>query len=200
MNLSQFFRKRARRRRGVHKTRRKGWRAHGSEVLWPSMGWRAFFRYMVLQVLRLADNPHRVALGVAVGVWVSWTPFLGFHNLAIVTICWLTGASILAGLASAFIGNPWTFPFMWWSAYELGQRVLGLHHVKVLNILEGLTLHKLLAHLWPLVKLVFLPTLTGAAILGFINAAIFYWLALRAMQAYTARRAKRWAEQHGHWQ
>lgn len=200
MSFPRYFNQRVRRRRGVHKTHRLDWRSNVVELLWPSMGWRAFARYLVLQVLRLADNPHKVALGVAVGIFVSWTPLLGFHNLLIVILCWICGASILAGLASAFLGNPWTLPLMWWSAYELGQRVLGLHHVKVLKVLESLTFHKLWAHLWPLLKLVFLPTMLGAVILGFVSGAVSYWLTLVMMRAYTARRAKRWAERHGTWQ
>ena len=199
MNISKWFNKRVRRRRGVHKDKRRGWQAHGTEMLWPSMGWRAFGRYMVLKILRLADNPHRVALGVAVGVFVSWTPLFGVHNLLIILLCWILGASILAGLAGSFVGNPWTLALMWWSSYEIGQRVLGLNHVKVLKVLESLTLDKLWAQLWPLLRDVFLPTLLGAGILGLITGALSYWLVLVMMKAYSARRAKRWAEQHGRW-
>jgi uncharacterized protein (DUF2062 family) len=192
--LKKWFRKRPRRRRGVHQSRWRGRLRHVREFFWPSMGHRAMARYVLLRVIRLAENPHKVALGVAVGVFVSWTPLLGLHNLLIILICWLLGASILAGLAAALVGNPWTFPLMWWGSYELGNRLLGTRHVDVVKVFEGMTLDRFWHHLWPLLKVVFLPVGLGAVPLGLVSAGLCYWLTLKLMKTYHLRRAARWAE------
>ncbi|MGB8287975.1 MAG: DUF2062 domain-containing protein [Rhizobium ruizarguesonis] len=48
-------------------------------VFWPSKGLLRSIRYIAIRVLRLKATPHAVAAGVAAGVAVSCTPFLGFH-------------------------------------------------------------------------------------------------------------------------
>ena len=48
-------------------------------AIWPRMGFRRLLRYLKLKLVRLSASPYSIAAGVAVGVGVSWTPFLGVH-------------------------------------------------------------------------------------------------------------------------
>ena len=48
---------------------------------------------MKLRLLRLSASPHSIAAGVAIGIAVAWTPFLGVH--------------IIIALAIAFILRAW---------------------------------------------------------------------------------------------
>ena len=47
--------------------------------LWPRRGWKRAMDYVRHRVSRLSGSPHSVALGFAVGVFASFTPFMGFH-------------------------------------------------------------------------------------------------------------------------
>ena len=52
------------------------------EVVYPKRGWRRGIEYLGHRVRRLPDTPHRIALGISCGVFVSFTPFFGIHILA----------------------------------------------------------------------------------------------------------------------
>ena len=49
---------------------------------------KTFFIYRVLHV---DDTPHRIALGVAAGIFIAWTPTIGFQMLLtiLLAIAWL---------------------------------------------------------------------------------------------------------------
>ena len=62
-----------------------------------------------------------MSLGLATGVAISFTPFIGLHALLAMFISWVIGGSMAAALIGTLFGNPWTFPFIWYLTYEIGQ-------------------------------------------------------------------------------
>ena len=66
-----------------------------------------------------------IALGFAAGVFVSCTPFLGFHLIMASLVAWIVGGSIVAAVLGTFIGNPITYPIFWFITYEVGSLMLG---------------------------------------------------------------------------
>ena len=90
-------------------------------IIWPHIGWRRSAIYMWHRVARLPGTPYSVAAGLACGVAVSCTPFVGFHLLLGVLIAWLIGANVLASVIGTAAGNPWTFPIIWLWTNEFGQ-------------------------------------------------------------------------------
>ena len=81
-----------------------------------------FFAYRVLGV---NDTPHRIALGVAVGMFIAWTPTVGVQMGLTVVVCALVGANKVVGLPWVWISNPATMlPIYYWN-YRLGRLVLG---------------------------------------------------------------------------
>ena len=96
------------------------------EALWPSMGIRRLLSYYKHRIARLPGTPYYIAAGFATGVAISFTPFIGFHLMLAGLITWILGGSLVAmTLGTLVAGNPWTFPFIWVSSYELGQTMLG---------------------------------------------------------------------------
>jgi uncharacterized protein (DUF2062 family) len=95
------------------------------EFIWPSMGWRRTFRYFKLRILRLQDHPKKIARGIASGVSVCFTPLPFTHFIQSVLLAALTRGNVLAALIVSWIGNPWTYPFMWWAAYKVGVYTFG---------------------------------------------------------------------------
>ena len=90
-------------------------------LIWPHIGWRRSATYLWHRVARLPGTPYSVAAGLACGVAVSCTPFVGFHILLGALIAWLVGANVLASVIGTSVGNPWTFPVIWIWIHELGQ-------------------------------------------------------------------------------
>ena len=99
---------------------------HVREALWPSMGIARAVRYYKHRIARLPGTPYYIASGFATGVAISFTPFVGFHLMIAGLITWILGGSLVSmALGTLISGNPWTFPFIWLSSYELGQMMLG---------------------------------------------------------------------------
>ena len=88
---------------------------------------KAFFhfsrtkKYISLSIKRMKGSPHELALGLATGLALSFTPFIGLHALLAILISWIIGGSMAAAIIGTLFGNPWTFPFIWILTYEIGQ-------------------------------------------------------------------------------
>ncbi len=90
------------------------------QICWPTMGWRRAFRYIKLRVIRLPDTSKKIASGLAIGISVSFSPFIGTHLIQAALFAYLLRASVVSSLIGTIIGNPWTFPFMWWASISFG--------------------------------------------------------------------------------
>lgn len=90
------------------------------EFLWPRSGWRRSSEYLFHRVARLPGTPYSIAAGVACGVAISFTPFVGLHFILGGLWAWTIRANIVASAIGTAAGNPWTFPFIWLWLYELG--------------------------------------------------------------------------------
>ena len=95
------------------------------ELVLPRRGWRRGFEYLGHRVRRLPDTPHRIALGVACGVFSSFTPFYGLHFVFALVVARAIRANMIAALIGTAAGNPLTFPFIAPVALGLGRRILG---------------------------------------------------------------------------
>ena len=105
----------------------------------------------------MKGSSHEVALGLACGISVSFTPFLGLHALLAITLAWTLRGSMAAALIGTLFGNPWTFPFIWYFTYEIGQLfILANNHISAQYLLPNLK-HEMII-LFLLVKNIFLTT------------------------------------------
>ena len=78
-------------------------------------------KYINLSLKRMKGSPRDLAAGLATGLAISFTPFIGLHALLAILLAWIIGASMAAAIIGTLFGNPWTFPFIWYLTYELGQ-------------------------------------------------------------------------------
>ena len=78
-------------------------------------------KYISLSIKRMKGSPQALSLGLATGLSISFTPFIGLHALLAIFISWVIGGSMAAALIGTLLGNPWTFPFIWYFTFEIGQ-------------------------------------------------------------------------------
>jgi len=179
-----------------------------AETVYPRGGWMRAAGYVWHRLRRLPDPPHKIARGIAAGVFVCFTPFFGFHFVLATILAFLMQGNILAALLATFFGNPLTFPIIAAISVELGNWMLGYPRgiplSEIITAFSGASVEiwaNMVAIFTPDVThwdrlseffhRVFLPYLVGGIIPGIITAAIFYLLSHPVITAYQKARIKR---------
>jgi uncharacterized protein len=160
---------------------------------------RIFLRLGMHRLSRLRASPHEIALGCAIGAFISITPLLGVQTLLALLLAALLRASLPAAIVGTFLGNPLSWPLIWISTYATGLQMIGIEGVLDPAAFERGVVHvwaALIAHsphvldaamglLWP----VLLPMLAGSLPVGLLTAAIVYYIARNVVYAWRHRRA-----------
>ena len=154
--------------------------------LWPHIGWRRLGVYAMKRLTRLPGTPYSLAAGIACGVAISFTPFIGLHLILSVLLAYLLRAHLIAAAAGTLIGNPWTFPFIWLSTYKLGQMVLGSPAAEAAPV-EHWTIGKLFDDVGALIW----PMTIGGLLLGLMAGVVTYFVLVRVIAAYQEARRRR---------
>jgi uncharacterized protein (DUF2062 family) len=164
------------------------------ELVWPRKGFLRPPKYLMMRVLRLTASPHAVAVGVAAGVFVSWTPFIGVHFvMAFVITYLLSGNMVAAALGCAAFGNPLTYPFIWGITWEVGHLLLSRQDQMAGQTIDLAELfHKL--HFTELWKPVLEPMLIGAIPPAAVTSVALYVLTFYTVRGFQARRRARLME------
>ena len=154
--------------------------------LWPRAGWRRAGCYLLARLQRLPGSPHAIAAGLAAGVAVGLTPFLGLHLVLALGLAYLVGGNLLAAGLGTLVSNPWTLPLIWALTYRLGCLLLG-RPPRALHLLADLRPEALLGEVGPLLW----PMTVGAVPLAAAAWAATYLLAVRAVAAAREERRRR---------
>jgi uncharacterized protein (DUF2062 family) len=75
-------------------------------------------------VLQLDDPPWRIALALAVGVFISCTPTFGFQTLLALLVATVARLNRAATVTGAWLNLPWVAPFVYAGALKLGELLL----------------------------------------------------------------------------
>jgi len=189
----------------------RSWPQAIGQFIYPRGGWNRAFYYIIHRLRRLPDPPHRIARGVAAGVFVCFTPMFGFHFVLAAMLAYVMQANLLAALLATFFGNPITFPIIAAVSLELGQRMLGMpgdvflpqvfaefsrasveawHNFTAIFTDDVTRWNRLQEFFWR----VFWPYTVGGLIPGVITGVSVYMLTLPAVTAYQKRRVKKLKE------
>ena len=114
-------------------------------------------KYILLNLKRMKGSSHEIAIGLACGISVSFTPFLGLHALLAMTFAWILRGSMAAALIGTLFGNPWTFPIIWYSSYEIGKLFI-LDYAELNSVYLIPSLKDEMLVLFILIKNIFLTT------------------------------------------
>lgn len=75
-------------------------------------------------LLLLNDTPHRIALGMAIGLLIAWTPTVGIQTLLALPLAWLLRANLVAAVIGIYLSNPVTFLPMYWLQFRVGAGII----------------------------------------------------------------------------
>lgn len=79
---------------------------------------------LVNWLLMLDDTPHSIALGAAVGLWISFTPTIGLHMALVMGLSLLMRMNRAAALAAVWVNNPLTVIPVFFFNYLVGAWVM----------------------------------------------------------------------------
>jgi len=169
---------------------------------------RPVLRFVKFRLLHVDDSAQQMARGIAVGVFVAYSPFLGLHMLLALILAQLVRANKAVAVMAVWLSNPLTFAFIYYPSYLLGRLILPLLHQKPQVEPEQMreiftrtfSPSYMLAHIWTVdywkqAVAVFtkigIETCLGGVILGLIAAFVSYWLAFYFILGYRSRKAER---------
>ncbi len=161
------------------------------DFIWPRAGWKRATEYIFHRIARLNGTTHSIAAGVASGVAVSFTPFLGLHFLMGFVLAFIVRGNMIAAAIGTAIGNPWTFPFIFALTGQIGGSILGADFV---GELPNWSWNDAAADPWQyfVYFLKFLtPYLVGGIPVAIIVWAFIYYTMKLVLDTYQKRRMER---------
>lgn len=178
------------------------------QTLWPRTGWRRAGQYLWHRIVRLPDDPQRVARGVAAGIFACFGPYL-FHDYVIaVGLAWVLRGNVFAALVASCVNNPLTLPFFAALSVWLGQTLLGvgegLPSWQIVGFFGG-ALTDLVHNFWAMFTdarmhwlgldlffhKIYLPYLLGGTLIGIPAGLAAYIGVLSLVRAYRGLRTAR---------
>ena len=136
------------------------------------------------KVLMEHDNPHEIALGVAIGSFIGILPLYGLHTvLCLIALFLIPRANKLAILLGTNVSLPPTVATITWTAYDIGRLVLINKHYPPLS--------------WEYLKNFkfsngsefYYPLFIGSVVLGLLVAGILYLITWKIADRFRKRHA-----------
>lgn len=158
-------------------------------------------RFFIYRIFSLNDTPHRIALGVAIGIFITWTPTIGIQMVLTVALSWLLGANKLVGAPFVWISNPATIfpiygPNYWVGCKVLGSDFRGLTALENAITFNGGFIDRIQAW-FEATQAIFWELWVGSLIVGLVLAIITYFAMYRMIVVYR-RRLHAWQYKHTH--
>jgi uncharacterized protein (DUF2062 family) len=117
-------------------------------------------------ILTLDSHPGHISAALAVGVFISFTPFFGFHLVMAIVAAFVFRLNKVACITGTWLNNPFTVLPVTALSYKLGRILLGLPPCKI--TIRGLD--------WNFVKAHAASLILGSSVIGFIGAFISYFV------------------------
>ncbi|GAB4297556.1 MAG: DUF2062 domain-containing protein [Desulfuromonadia bacterium] len=134
-------------------------------------------RNSLLRLLNLNGHPARIAAGFGVGIFISFTPFFGFHTPLAVAFALLFRLNKVATITGAWVNTPLTVVPSLIVSHEIGRLILRTPPVPLRT--DSLDWR----YSVELIRGYGTTILLGSSIIGFcagmIGYALCYWLILR---------------------
>ncbi|MCF7804280.1 MAG: DUF2062 domain-containing protein [Candidatus Marinimicrobia bacterium] len=131
-------------------------------------------------LVTIHSSPRAIALGASLGIYVGFTPFVGFQTLLGITLATIFGCNRLAAAIGVNLHTPilWLWPGVFALEYRIGQWMLGGHSFPPFDMASlG----------WTSIFEVGLPILLGSAVIGIPAAIISYPILRKGVIKYHKR-------------
>ena len=83
-------------------------------------------RFVIYRILHADDTPHRLALGIALGIFLAWTPTIGFQMILVLLLAPTFRVNPLVGIPFVWVSNPLTMVPIYFANYWVGNKLLNI--------------------------------------------------------------------------
>ena len=125
--------------------------------------------------MKLDDPPHKLALAFALGIFIAFSPWIGFHVISCILFASLFRVSKFVVVTAAFVNNPWTIVPMYAFCIWLGMKVTGDTMAVPHIAWNELTLTSMYAILKPYLWSYLAGTIIVSTVAGVVSYFFFYW-------------------------
>jgi uncharacterized protein (DUF2062 family) len=136
---------------------------------------KRYIRDRLHSVVKLDDPPHKLAFAFALGIFISFSPWIGFHIISCILFAWFFRVSKFVVLTTAFVNNPWTivpmYAFCIWVGIKITGDDIAVPHIAWNELTMSTAYAVLKPYLWSFVT----GTLIVGAVAGVISYFLFYW-------------------------
>lgn len=160
---------------------------------------RSWLRRALHWLFHLRGSPEAVALGLALGIFIAFTPALGLQTISALTLATLLGASRPAALAGTLVTNPVTqlpislFTYWFGNLVWQGPPIERVRQALV-DALDGFAERPLfdlgdpVRQFAELSREVFVPLWIGGILLGFVAGGLSYVAVANLLRGVHRRR------------
>jgi uncharacterized protein len=162
---------------------------------WFRSNWQRAREFVIHNVLHADDPPHRLALGVGIAMFITFTPTIGFQMGLVFALAWLFGGNKMVGLPLVWISNPATIVPIYYPCLWLGELLMGKPH-RDFNWFKSFSQApeewgpkvQFFAHkFWDVAVELWVGCVVVGGVLGIISYYVTYW----SVYAY---RMKKWGQ------
>jgi len=143
-------------------------------------------------LLHLDDPPERIALALAVGVFISCTPLLGLQTILAIVVATVFHLNRAATVTGVWLNLPWFAPFVYGAALKVGAVLVpdpdGVRDAWLTYVVKHPG-HLSWSQMLELFQEVSVPLLVGTVVIGVAAGLATYVVALGVISARRARRS-----------
>lgn len=115
----------------------------------------------------LSTTRKNIARGVFIGILIGFIPMPG-HMISVIALMPFVRFNVPIAIASVWVANPITMPFIYYFEYKIGALLLGMQIDSSMQMNETWILEN--------IKHIFVPLYFGTAIVGLLVAGIVYMI------------------------
>lgn len=131
--------------------------------------------------LKIRGTPREIALGMALGLFVSMTPLIGLHILIAIFFAALFKWNKISAAIGVWITNPFTAPLIYATTYFTGKFCLGIETIPKLH--TDLNYSAIVTMLQKTPE-IFLVLTVGGIVVGLPLAFLGYYFSYSAVSKY----------------
>jgi len=133
---------------------------------------------------KLQGDPHYIAVGMAIGVFVAITPTIPFHTAIALGLAFMLRGSKAAAAIAVWVSNPVTIPVFYLGSYKVGNFILG-------NSIPFDPKYESLSELAKLGLDATIAMMVGGVILGIVPGIAAYFITRKVFSTLRLRKAQR---------